>query len=506
MLRILTCLALLCSLPAQVTYYAGALDGAQEVPPVVTPGGGFVTVRLEEPANTVRVFAHWFGLPGAPTAAHLHMAPAGVNGGVILPLAPGAGVNTFTGAGTLTPAQVAALKSAGTYVNLHTAANPGGELRGQVVTAVSTRFTAVLDGAQEVPPVATNATGRADAYLHEPDNRLVYCIETSGLAGITAAHLHNGAAGVNGGVIFPLTGSGGVYCGVSPRLTAAQVASLLADGTYFNIHTGANPGGEIRGQVLKDPGSDFTATLDGAQQVPPVVTAAVGSGSLHIDKNGDAHVVVSYAGLSGAPFAAHIHQAPVGSNGGIAVPLAASGGQFVATFTPTAAQLAALRAGNWYFNIHTPPNPGGEIRGQLGPVTLPSTFGPSCPGSSGQRAEIGATGFAGPGSSVDVELYDALPGAAAFLALGFDRDSSALGPLPLPFSTVGLNAPCFFLLDPVTALLSFADANGCATRPLGFGFVSGALGLEVYGQWIVLDAGANPAGLATTNALTLTLQ
>ena len=69
--RILPCLLLACSVSAQVSSYAASLDGANQVPPVAAPGGGFATVRLEEPANSVRIFVHHFGLTGAPTAAHL---------------------------------------------------------------------------------------------------------------------------------------------------------------------------------------------------------------------------------------------------------------------------------------------------------------------------------------------------------------------------------------------------------------------------------------------------
>ncbi|MCA8976076.1 MAG: CHRD domain-containing protein [Planctomycetes bacterium] len=506
MLRTPTALVLLlsCSLSAQVSYFSVSLAGENQVPPVATSGGGYGIVRLQQPANTVRIFAHYFSLTAAPTAAHLHLAPAGANGGVIVPLAAGAGVNTFTANATLTAAQVAALQAGGTYINIHTPLNPGGEIRGQAVPAESTRFVAALDGSQQVPPVATAASGVANAYLHQPDNRLVYMVESTGLVNVTAAHLHGGAVGTNGGVMFPLAGSAGIYCGVSRRLSAAEVAAIFADATYFNVHTAANPGGEIRGQLLKDPGSDFHATMNGAQEVPPVATAASGDAAFHIDIDGTAHVSVAFGGLSGPPTAAHLHQAPTGTNGGVVVPLTLSGGRFVATFTPTAAQLAQLRADNWYVNIHTAAHPGGEIRGQLGTVALPSTFGPNCPLSSGSRPEIGATGFGALGAPVEIELYGGLAGGAAFLSLGFGRDGALGQALPLPLQFLGINAPCFLLQDASAALLSIANGNGCATRSISFGFVPPAIGLHLYGQWFALDAGA-PGGLAASNALDIEL-
>lgn len=495
-----------CTATAQVSYYSAALDGAGEVPPVTTTGIGYATVRLDEPANNVRIFVSYSALSGAPTASHLHLGAAGVNGGVIVPLTSGGAPGFFSGTGTLSAAQVAALKTAGTYLNVHTAVSPGGEIRGQVVASASTRYTAQLSGAQEVPANASAATGTADAFLHEPDNRLVYFVQTSGLVNVTAAHLHSGATGVNGPVMFPLTGSAGSYCGVSPRLSASQVAGLQADATYFNVHTTAFPGGEIRGQLLRDPGSDFVAALDGAQEVPATATAGLGGASLRIDAAGNAAIRVSFAGLSGPPTAAHIHSGAAGVNGPVVVPMTLSGGVFTATFVPTAANLTQLRSGGWYVNIHTAAFPGGEIRGQLGAATLPSTYGPGCPGSSGARPEIGATGFLGVGSSVQIDLFGALPGAPCFLALGFNRDNALGSALPLPFLGAGLNAPCYFLLDPATALLSFADGRGCATRNLPFAFVPALRGLQLYGQWVVADAAANPAGFVASNGLSMLLQ
>lgn len=490
---------------AQVSYYSAFLDGAQEVPANASTAAGYGIVRLEEPANTVRVFVHWFGI-AAPTAAHLHLAPAGANGGVILGLAAGP-QNTFTGSGVLNAANVTALKAAGTYLNVHSAAFPGGEIRGQVVPPTSTFFSARLTGANEVPANASAATGTAVAFLHQPDNRLVYMVDTTGLANVTAAHVHNGAVGVNGPVVFPLNGGGGVYGGVSGRLTTAQINTAMADGFYVNVHTAAFPGGEIRGQLRHDLGNHFTARMDGAQEVPPAATPGVGVAELSIGATGVASIVVSYGGLLGAPTASHIHLGAVGTNGGVAVPLTASGGQFVATFTPSTAQLTALRGGQWYVNVHSTLFPGGEIRGQLGPATLPTTYGPSCPGSNGNRPEIGARRFLGLGTSVDIDVYGGLPGTAAFLIYGLSRDATGGGvPLPAAFPAAGLNAPCFFLLDPLSSVLEFADARGQATHAWNLPFLPGLRGMTVLAQWVLLDAAANPAGFVGSNGLSMTVQ
>jgi hypothetical protein len=345
------------------------------------------------------------------------------------------------------------------------------------------------------------------AFLHRPDNRLVYLVDTTGLANVTAAHVHAGVVGVNGPVVFPLNGSNGIYGGVSPRLTAAQVAAATADGFYVNVHTAAFPGGEIRGQLASDLGNHFTARMEGAQEVPPAASPALGVAEMSIDAAGVASIVVSYGGLLGVPTASHIHLGAVGTNGGVAVPLTASGGQFVATFTPSSAQLTALRSGQWYVNVHSTMFPGGEIRGQLGPATLPTTYGPSCPGSNGIRPEIGARRFAGLGTSVDIDVYGGLPLTVGFLLQGLSRDATGGGlPLPAVFPAVGLNAPCFFLLDPMSTVLAFTDSRGNATRPWALPFLPGLRGLVVNAQWVLLDAAANPAGLVASNGLSMTIQ
>ncbi|MCA8954261.1 MAG: CHRD domain-containing protein, partial [Planctomycetes bacterium] len=235
MLRTLITLALASSLSAQVTYYSAKLDAQQEVPPTASSAVGYGIVRIEEPANSVRIWVHHVGLSGAPTSGHLHQGAVGANGGIIAVMTAAAGTNVMSGSATLSAAQIALIKSGNTYLNLHTATLPGGEIRGQVVAPVSTRLEAELDGAQEVPPTSSTATGRAIAFLHEPDNRLVYCVETTGLGAVTAGHVHRGAVGTNGAIMVPMVGSGGTFCGVSDILSAADAALVLAGDTYTNV-------------------------------------------------------------------------------------------------------------------------------------------------------------------------------------------------------------------------------------------------------------------------------
>ena len=113
------------------------------------------------------------------------------------------------------------------------------------------------------------------------------------------------------------------------------------------------------------PKTTFSATLNGASEVPAITTTATGSATLAV--NDSTKVVTltgSYSGLT--PTVAHVH-GPAGktATAGVVFAITAAGGTLSGTFTASDAQLADLRAGNWYVNVHSAANPGGEIRGQL---------------------------------------------------------------------------------------------------------------------------------------------
>jgi hypothetical protein len=112
----------------------------------------------------------------------------------------------------------------------------------------SSAVSVKLSGAEEVPPVSTQGSGSGSLRLAE-DGTVTGSVKTTGVQG-TMAHIHQGAKGQNGPVIVPLTKNGDTYSVPEGRkLTAAQMEAWKAGNLYVNVHTAANKGGEVRGQI-----------------------------------------------------------------------------------------------------------------------------------------------------------------------------------------------------------------------------------------------------------------
>ena len=114
-----------------VTTLTARLAGTSEVPPVTTPAVGMLTASFDAGTRTLTWTATYTGLSGPATAAHFHgPAAPGTNAGIVLPFPDAA--SPIQATATLTDAQAADLLAGRWYVNIHTAAHPGGEIRGQV--------------------------------------------------------------------------------------------------------------------------------------------------------------------------------------------------------------------------------------------------------------------------------------------------------------------------------------------------------------------------------------
>ena len=118
---------------AMITYKA-TLNAASEVPPTTSSGTGTAAVTVDPATKQVSWRVEYSGLTGPAAAAHIHCgAAAGANSGVAVSFGPAAGLaSPIAGSGTMTDAQIADLAAGKCYVNIHTAANKGGEIRGQL--------------------------------------------------------------------------------------------------------------------------------------------------------------------------------------------------------------------------------------------------------------------------------------------------------------------------------------------------------------------------------------
>jgi hypothetical protein len=118
--------------------------------------------------------------------------------------------------------------------------------------AATTNLKATLSGKTEVPPNTSPATGAVTATYDDASKKLTWKGSYKDLTGpATAAHFHGPAGeGKNAGVAIPITPNGPEFEG-SATLTDAQAKELLAGEWYVNVHTAANKGGEVRGQLTK---------------------------------------------------------------------------------------------------------------------------------------------------------------------------------------------------------------------------------------------------------------
>lgn len=388
-------------LPAADAYYFANLLGSNEVPSIMTQGGGALALELH--GDSMVVTGSFSGLESdfavdIGGGAHLHTAMAGANGDVDIVL--NAQVDNDQRGGVFLPAdntfpvseaQKARLSRRGYYANLHSVQFPGGELRGQVVGMSQTLFRAHLSGMNEVPVVVSAGNGQIIGEL-DADTLIVSGrfddlespVATSIAGGL---HLHVGKAGQNGGIAIELDAVidsdslGGTLMPADNRyvLNADQRELLTTRSVYLNIHSQAHPNGEIRGQMLPEAKIVLHGNLSGIFEVPDYATRAYGAVKAELSDD-RLFVSGSFDNLS-APVdtniegGAHLHSGAAGATGGIEVVLTPTltgeqrSGEFEAQRNRIdgldSAQLQMLRDRNIYLNIHSTNAPSGELRAQM---------------------------------------------------------------------------------------------------------------------------------------------
>ncbi len=242
-------------------------------------------------------------------------------------------------------------------------------LAGAAAVSAQDLFVFHMDGSQEVPPVSTSDRGGCRLDLDEALAELtVTCTHT--VAAPTAAHIHKAPTGVGGPIVFGLGDPTSPIEEVWSGMTAGEIADLQAGVLYVNVHTAANPGGEIRGQILPRTVDRFFTRLEGGQEVPPTGSAASGLCRSDLSDDATALVVSECVHDVFAPTGAHIHAAPAGVNGPIIFDFGDPTSPFSGTAPLAAIDAADLAGDLLYYNVHSMAFPAGEIRGQIarGPI------------------------------------------------------------------------------------------------------------------------------------------
>jgi len=369
------------------THFAD-LRGEDEVDPVTDTARGIFFARVNV-SNEMMRFRLTIGGLSNITGAHIHRGGYGQEGPIVASLD---GVSdtttTVTGTWTMSPGQVDSLLAGFLYVNVHTAAHPAGHIRSQIIPVPNALTPGI--NSRQVPHSVTDSSGSGESFLNiDPVNKvLYYWIRWRDLTGPpTAAHFHLGPITIEGPPLktIDLAPGRNITSG-SWQLDDTTYDHLLAAAIYINIHTAANPTGEIRGQIL--PAHVFTSALDPANTVPSRADSSRGGGTgfavIGIAPFGNFLGAQSIVGGMMAPVQmAHIHTAPTGVEGPVFQPLLKIDGlpywgipdgtpRFVSDDT-----VALFLARGAYMNFHTTMFPGGEVRGQLIPAATNLTLTPS---------------------------------------------------------------------------------------------------------------------------------
>lgn len=385
------------------------------------------------------------------------------------------------------------------YVNIQTATNSAGAMRGQLVPADARVLMGFMSTANEVPPANVSGSGVASVLVlrgRAADGSVPLATAIFNLdyqkfdAGtiFTGFHIHNGAAGVNGPVIINTglsgtntvtvdsTGAGNLNFTVPMSPLDASFATEVATvnslfttpaNQYINIHTTQFPGGVMRDQMHPTEDVNFQVNMSPANETPPI-TGSNGSGpssvQLFLARANDGSVQggtvlydINYRGFP-APTTItglHIHQAAAGVAGGIVIQSGVdanagkvvtdtgSGNIFKFYNVTTSAELQALNGivstpNNFYVNLHTTVNPGGAMRDQLAPALAK-------PVVTGIAANASTITTAAPGSIVSIYGNNLSPitsaldgfGGISALATSMNGVTVTIGGVKAPFYYVG---------------------------------------------------------------------
>jgi hypothetical protein len=369
------------------------------------------------------------------TGLHIHNAPAGQNGAVVIDTGISGANSLSVNAGTGKITRVVNYAAADTngirfvtgllatpenyYVNIHTTVQPAGFMRGQLQSSRLV-FRPVMSTAFEVPAINLDAEGAAFIEVRVNRDSQTGAITSGAVVfdvdyrfpapvTITGLHIHSGPAGVNAPVVID-TGINGTATAITNTVRGnifriveinssntnaiAALNGLFTDPAqyYVNLHTTANPGGVIRGQLSKNVYAFFNQMTQAEENPPTGVSGTANSMTyVRVDRDSTGNVTggavsfnLNYSMGSTQTFTGlHIHNGKVGANGPVVIDTRLSGTNTIVTnaegsgsvnrevaITSTDPSFDFLRGllenpENYYVNIHTTQFPGGVIRAQL---------------------------------------------------------------------------------------------------------------------------------------------
>ncbi|HEX9786333.1 MAG TPA: CHRD domain-containing protein [Opitutaceae bacterium] len=332
------------------------------------------------------------------------------------------------------------------------------------------RFNATINSAQEDTGSNSTASGSAVLVYDVTANRFDLTVTINDFANtLTVSHIHEAAPGVSGPPMFDFGSGEANYTRDGSTLTAAfasetytgDPATLLSGGAYLNYHTASWPGGEVRGQLVPEV-VKLNAILTPGQEPPPppVVSSAYGALQASYDPmSNEISMLVCIFNFTNTLTNSHIHEAPVGVNGGVTLGFGGPavynkvGNAYVQYF---AAQLypgsvVNLLSEGAYFNVHSNVYGSGEIRGQLYAQGSDSR---------GRVANVSARGKVGTGDEALITGF-VIEGSEPVRVL-----ATARGPVLASFGVSGVLAdPTMSVYDSAGNAL-FANDN-LASAPLG---------------------------------------
>jgi hypothetical protein len=306
------------------------------------------------------------GLTGSLISAQFQSGGGGSNGITEQPV-------TFTDSTTggtwqnLTNLELDNLIHNNLFINILTDKFPGGEISGQVIRTGLIGFNASLYGSRETPPDTSTGSGTVWAVLDNNLSFLTYQLTYAQLTSrFSGAYFQLGTANVNGGEIESITQyTGNTVSGIW-NLPDSDIINLIKGNVYLNINSIGNPNGEIRGQLLMNKGVGFSANLNINQDVPPTIQSHATGTAWLVLADDTLKFQITFAGLAGSYFEAHIHDGEPGVNGPLVHVLDFTDSTLNSYFTEINDTTMGDLIKDWlYINIHTSAYINGEIRGQI---------------------------------------------------------------------------------------------------------------------------------------------